>query len=75
MEFRIKPLVKGVLSFALPSLGTGHAARDYTGSTDLSEFCYSILLRHFAELGPGSSIGVDLAALIAGAESFTMVWT
>ena len=85
MEFRIKPLVKGVLSFALPSLGTGHAARDYTGSTDVSEFCYSIFLRHFsyisqftngnvprvvAELGPGSSIGMGLAALIAGAELY-----
>jgi hypothetical protein len=85
MEFRMKSLVKGVLSFALPSLGTGHTVRDGTGSTDSSDFCYSIFLRHFsyisqftdgkvppvvAEFGPGGSIGVGLAALIAGAELY-----
>src|ERR1700730_3872658 len=85
MEFRIKPLVKGVVSFALPSLGTSHVLEAGTLSTDSSDFCYSLFLRHLsyisqftdgkvprvvAEFGPGSSVGMGLAALIAGAELY-----
>jgi hypothetical protein len=83
VEIRIKPFLKGLLSFAIPSLRTTHKIE--AGSTASSEFCYSIFLRHFsyisqftdgkvprvvAELGPGSSIGMGLAALIAGAETY-----
>jgi hypothetical protein len=65
MEFRIKPLVKGALSFAVPPLRTTHADAFGTG---VSAFCYSVFLRHFsyisqftdgkmprvvAEFGPG----------------------
>jgi hypothetical protein len=83
MEFKIKPLVKGTLSFAVPPLRTTHHGATFgTGS---SAFCYSVFLRHFsyisqftngkvprvvAEFGPGSSIGMGLAALIAGAELY-----
>jgi hypothetical protein len=81
MEIRLKPLIKGVLSFAVPSLrSTDHPS--VLGSGD-SRYCYSAFLRHFShvatatggavpkvivELGPGNSIGTGLAGVIAGAE-------
>lgn len=81
MEVRPKPLIKGVLSFAVPSLRSSHHP-SVLGSGD-SRYCYSAFLRHFShvatatggvvpkvivELGPGNSIGTGLAGLIAGAE-------
>lgn len=56
-----------------------------TGGTDDARYCYSIWLRHMrvahqsglrvdptavAELGPGDSLGIGLAALISGAEQY-----
>ena len=57
-----------------------------TGGTDSARYCYSVWLRHLAlarenglcrsapnqvaELGPGDSIGVGLAALISGTEVY-----
>ena len=56
-----------------------------TGGTDSAEYCYTIWLRHLilsnrngseefpkvvAELGPGDSIGVGLAALVSGADKY-----
>jgi SAM-dependent methyltransferase len=82
MEARLKPLVKGILSFGIPALRT---TRQLGFETTGAEYCYSVFLRHFsqvakvtggeiprhvAELGPGSSIAVGLAALIAGAEAY-----
>ena len=83
MEVRLKPLIKGSLSFAIPSLrSTRQVGVERAGP----DYCYSIFLRHFshvapitggkvpknvAEFGPGSSIGVGLAALLAGAETYT----
>jgi SAM-dependent methyltransferase len=57
----------------------------HTGGTDSARYCYAVFLRHLvrvhsttglvplgkiAELGPGDSLGVGLAALIAGAERY-----
>src|SRR5713226_3067934 len=56
-----------------------------TGGSDSSRYCYSVWLRHLsllhrhglpttfetvAELGPGDSLGVGLAALLSGAERY-----
>jgi len=56
-----------------------------TGGTDSARYCYSVWLRHLvmaknnglnpypkviAELGPGDSLGIGLAALIAGCEKY-----
>src|SRR3954454_14027350 len=83
MEIKFKPLVKGVLSFAVPAL---RSMRAPTFETTGADYCYSVFLRHFshiaqltgggmpknvAEFGPGSSIGVGLCALLAGATSYT----
>jgi hypothetical protein len=57
-----------------------------TGGTNSARYCYSVWLRHLvmaaqnglnadpkdvAELGPGDSIGVGLAALLCGADHYT----
>jgi SAM-dependent methyltransferase len=56
-----------------------------TGGTDSARYCYSVWLRHLviahmnglstdpttvAELGPGDSLGIGLAALLSGASSY-----
>lgn len=56
-----------------------------TGGTDSARYCYSVWLRHLvmarkrglnvsprvvAELGPGDSLGIGLAALLSGAEAY-----
>jgi hypothetical protein len=56
-----------------------------TGGTDSARYCYSVWLRHLvmannngfnpnpkivAELGPGDSLGIGLAALISGCEKY-----
>jgi SAM-dependent methyltransferase len=81
---RLRPLAKGVASFVVPQLRTSHGYDNPLG-TGSAESCYSIFLRHLcliqdagvrgvpevvAELGPGSSLGVGLAALLAGAERY-----
>lgn len=80
---KLKPLVKGTLSFAVPAL---RSMRSPGFETTGAEYCYSVFLRHFshiapltggimpnsvAEFGPGSSIGVGLCALLAGAAAYT----
>jgi len=57
-----------------------------TGGTNSGRYCYAVWLRHFtlaratvpdlglvrvAELGPGDSLGIGLAALLSGAEHYT----
>jgi SAM-dependent methyltransferase len=76
-----KAVAKGLLTFVLPR--SWHTHR--TGGTDSARYCYSVFLRHLAnnhaagapvhlrtvaELGPGDSFGVGLAALIAGAARY-----
>lgn len=72
----------GTLSY-VPGL---HAAlRRGTGGTNSARYCYSVWMRHLlrhhraglstaprtvAELGPGDSLGIGLAALLCGAESY-----
>ena len=82
MQIRARPLVKGMLSFVVPSLRSSHHA-EITGTAS-SRYCYTVFLRHFShlarfnggrlprvivELGPGHSLGTALAGVIAGAES------
>lgn len=78
----LRQLAYGVLSF-VP--GVPESLYRGTGGTDSAEYCYSIWLRHLvlaregglqalpmtvAELGPGDSIGVGLAALLSGARRY-----
>jgi hypothetical protein len=80
---KLRPLAKGIASFVVPAL---RSMRSPTFETTGADYCYSIFLRHFshiapltngavpksvAEFGPGSSIGVGLCALLAGAETYT----
>ena len=74
-------IAKGLASFVLPAGLTNRGG----GRTHSARYCYAVYLRHraklaeagitvtprtVAELGPGESIGVGLAALIAGAERY-----
>jgi hypothetical protein len=84
MEMRLKPFIKGAASFVYPPLRTtAHKVENF--SSEDAEFCYSIFLRHYsyaathfvspipeivAELGPGSSLGVGLCALMCGAKIY-----
>ncbi|MCG8543392.1 MAG: class I SAM-dependent methyltransferase [Alphaproteobacteria bacterium] len=77
----VMPILKGLATFVLPpSLHTRQV-----GGTESARYCYSVYLRHLcrvaahagdpaparvAELGPGASIGIGLAALIAGADRY-----
>jgi len=78
---KFSAIAKGLLTFVLPS---SFYCRS-TGGTDSARYCYSVYLRHLvvldgvgantepktiAEIGPGDSIGIGLAALIAGAERY-----
>jgi hypothetical protein len=73
------PLLKGLLTW-VPLLYDPR--RGSTGGTDAARYCYSVWLRHFrrlqesglrgpigcvAELGPGDSLGIGLAAWLCGA--------
>ena len=77
-------VIMGMATF-IPGLNNVMAKFRTTGGTDSARYCYSVWLRHLvmahnnglpaapkivAELGPGDSIGIGLAALIAGAEKY-----
>jgi hypothetical protein len=79
----LKPVVKGLLTF-VPGLHR-LVYRRGTGGTDTPAYCYEVWLKHLtllwenklraipnsvAELGPGDSLGVCLAALLSGAGKY-----
>lgn len=79
----IKPLVKGLLTFVPGASRVLPKGR--TGGTDKASYCLEVWLKHLAllraagmrgtprtlaELGPGDSIGVGLAALLSGVERY-----
>src|SRR4051812_17852269 len=78
----LRPLALGLTTY-IPGL-RGLALRN-RGTTHDARYCYSVWLRHLvmasiggaqpyprvvAELGPGRSLGIGLAALIGGAEHY-----
>lgn len=77
MQEKIKPIIKGVIKH-LPGVKT--LLRKTTGGTIESRYCYSVWMRHLqnwntvydklplnvAEIGPGDSLGIGLAALLSG---------
>jgi hypothetical protein len=82
MAVRMRPLLVGAATY-LPGLRTLTARR--TGGTISARYCYAVWLRHLimarqhhagaafgtvAELGPGDSLGLGLAALLSGAERY-----
>lgn len=79
---KIKQLAYGIATF-VPGITKLRGHR--TGGTDSGRYCYSVWLRHavmakrsglnpmpriVAELGPGDSLGIGLAALLSGAEKY-----
>lgn len=81
MKLKLKAVVAGLATY-IPSYDYLRP----TGGTDSARYCYSVWLRHLilghadglhssmpkvvAELGPGDSIGIGLAALLSGAEQY-----
>lgn len=78
----LKQLIYGMATF-VP--GVNWLRAKGTGGTDSARYCYSVWLRHLvmahrnglnpypkivAELGPGDSIGIGLAALISGCDKY-----
>ena len=79
---KIKPLLTGLASY-IPGVYDRFAKA--TGGTNSGAYCYAVWLKHLvllqqsgfrgvpdtvAELGPGDSIGVGLAALLSGANRY-----
>jgi hypothetical protein len=82
-EMRIKPLVKGLLTF-VPGVEGAQSHAGPEGERSAS-YCYGVWLKHLtllwahgmrsvpgsiAELGPGDSLGVGLAAILSGADTY-----
>ncbi len=83
--WRMTTLLKGALTW-VPALDSWRRRRANTQGSDSARYCYSTWLRHLVlldrygftikgarvgELGPGDSIGMGLAALLAGANQYT----
>lgn len=79
---RVKPVIKGALTF-IP--GMGSIGRGAGGETSSAAYCYGVWLKHvttlwqsgmrsipktLAELGPGSSLGTGLAAMLSGVDHY-----
>ena len=79
----LKPVIKGLASY-VPGLYAWRSRKRHLRTAN-AEYCYSVWLRHLvllhrsgqvgiphtvAELGPGASLGVGLAALLSGADTY-----
>ena len=79
---KIKPFLTGLASY-VPGLYNRYARG--TGGTNSASYCYGIWIKHLtllgqsglheipnaiAELGPGDSLGVGLAALLSGVNEY-----
>ena len=82
--WKLPHILKGTLTW-VPPLNQLRLRKASTGGTDSSRYCYAVWLRHLVvlgsrgfrvkgahvgELGPGDSIGVGLAALLSGAQTY-----
>jgi hypothetical protein len=82
MSIKLNSLVVGMATY-VP--GLRHLTGRKTGGTVSARYCYSVWLRHLsmlhgcalptkfettAELGPGDSLGIGLAAILSGAERY-----
>ena len=80
---KIRPVVKGLLSY-VPGMQLFIAAQG-SGGSDSAYYCYGVWLKHLtflsnnglrsipntlAELGPGGSLGVGLAAMLCGVNHY-----
>jgi SAM-dependent methyltransferase len=81
MMLKVRALLSGAATY-IP----GYRAMRATGGTDSARYCYTVWLRHLvlantgapglgvprvvAELGPGDSVGIGIAALLSGAEQY-----
>jgi len=83
MLMQIKPLIKGLTTY-IPGMNTLVDHRG-SGGTGSAQYCYGVWIKHLAmlwqnglntmpqtvaELGPGGSIGVGLAALLSGVNRY-----
>ncbi len=81
---QIRQLIYGIATF-MPGVHAFREKAKGTGGTNTAKYCYSIWLRHLvlanksglnshpkivAELGPGDSLGIGLAALISGSDKY-----
>lgn len=85
MNMQLSSIVRGALTFIpgierlAPGIGMG------TGGTDSAAYCYGVWMKHLAllhrngmdavpdtvaELGPGDSLGIGLAAMLSGANHY-----
>ena len=79
----IKQVIKGMATYVPGAYQM--LSRKRTGGTDSARYCYSVWLRHMvmmrkhgssaaprsvAELGPGDSLGIGLAALLTGSAEY-----
>lgn len=77
---KFKPIIKGYIKGIIPNANRLQT----TGGTNESEYCYSTWLRHLIkinskvkgvpesvlELGPGDTLGIGIAALLSGVNSY-----